>query len=414
MNDGPVLSLLGFPSLGRHRRFVAAIAVDAMGSGVFLPMSLLYFIAVTPLTLLEVGLAVSVGSAASLPAGLMIGGAVDRWGARSVLLTGNALQALGFMAYLWTQSMVAVTLWTMVIAVGRSAFWGSYGAIVAAISSPGERERWFGFLGALRNVGFAVGGLASGVAISLDSRAVFAGVVAVNATSYAVAFALLLGVPDTRGVPADTMPGTWREVLADRPYRWLVLTQLGHSLAIMVLNFALPVYVVEVLELPGWVSGAVFTLNTVMVGFGQGLVVLGLTGRVRWRILILVELVFAASWLVFWGASMFSAWWAIGVILLGAVVYTAAEMIGGPVLGALAVEAAPAHLRGRYLALTQLAWGIAGVIAPLAFAWLLSGRTQDLWVGLLGLSGLTIAITRRLGGQLPNAAQPVTNVAQVA
>jgi MFS family permease len=209
-----------------------------MGSGVFMPMSLLYFIAVTPLTLVQVGLAVSLGSAAALPAGLLIGGAVDKWGARSVLLAGNALQALGFVAYLWTQSLIAVTVWTVVIAVGRSAFWGSYGAIVAAISSPGERERWFGFLGALRNVGFAVGGLASGVAITLDSRAVFAWVVVVNAASYAVAFALLWGVPDSRGAPDDALPGTWREVIVDSAYRWLVVTQLGHSLAIMVLNFA--------------------------------------------------------------------------------------------------------------------------------------------------------------------------------
>jgi MFS family permease len=130
--------------------------------------------------------------------------------------------------------------------------------------------------------------------------------------------------------------------------------------------------------------------------------------------LILVEFFFAASWLVFLGASLFSTGLAIAVVLVGAVVYTAAEMIGGPVLGALAVEGAPAHLRGRYLALIQLAWGVAGVIAPLAYAWLLSGATADLWVGLLGLSTVTLAVTWRLGGQLPTASERVTNVAQAA
>ena len=47
----PVLKRLGFPSVGSHRRFVTAIAVDAVGSGVFMPISMLYFLVATPLSL---------------------------------------------------------------------------------------------------------------------------------------------------------------------------------------------------------------------------------------------------------------------------------------------------------------------------------------------------------------------------
>ena len=39
-----MLQRLGFPSVGPHRRFVTAIAVDALGSGVFMPLSMLYFL----------------------------------------------------------------------------------------------------------------------------------------------------------------------------------------------------------------------------------------------------------------------------------------------------------------------------------------------------------------------------------
>ena len=35
---------------GEHRRFVTAIAIDAVGSGVFMPVSMLYFLVATPLT----------------------------------------------------------------------------------------------------------------------------------------------------------------------------------------------------------------------------------------------------------------------------------------------------------------------------------------------------------------------------
>ena len=97
-DDGRVLQRLGFPSVGPHRRFVTAIAVDALGSGVFMPLSMLYFLAATPLSLLQVGLAISVASAIALPAGPLVGSLVDRLGAKHVLLAGNLLQAVGFFA----------------------------------------------------------------------------------------------------------------------------------------------------------------------------------------------------------------------------------------------------------------------------------------------------------------------------
>ena len=61
----------------------------------------------------------------------------------------------------------------------KSLHWSEaqYGNIVAAISVPGEREKWFGFLGALRNVGFALGGLLSGLAITIGTDTAYAAVV---------------------------------------------------------------------------------------------------------------------------------------------------------------------------------------------------------------------------------------------
>ena len=44
-----------------------------------------------------------------------IGALVDRVGAKRVLLVGNALQALGFFAYLVAESFAAVLLWTIVV-----------------------------------------------------------------------------------------------------------------------------------------------------------------------------------------------------------------------------------------------------------------------------------------------------------
>ena len=407
-----LLDRLGFPSIGEHRRFVTAIAVDAVGSGVFMPVCMLYFLVTTDLTLVQVGAIISIASAVSLPAGPLIGGIVDRWGAKHMLLAGNALQGIGYAAYLVTDSFWTVTAWTVVITIGRTAFWGSYGNIVAAIAVPGEREKWFGFLGALRNVGFAIGGLLSGLAITIGTPTAFSAIVAANVASYALAFALLLAVPPTVRGGHRAQAGAWTTVLRDRPYRLLWAAQLMFSTSMMVLNFAMPVYATTVLGLPGWVTGAVFTLNTVMVGFGQGLAVRAMTGRVRWRVLLLANVVFAASFLLMLGASRAGVVLAVGIVLVGSAVYTLGELSGGPVHGALSAEAAPEHLRGRYLSLIQLAWNLAGTIAPLAFAWLLDRGPSTLWLALLLVSAAGALLAVRLGAALPAAAARVTNKAE--
>jgi len=407
-----LLDRLGFPSFGNHRRFVTAIAVDAVGSGVFMPVCVLYFLVTTDLSLLRVGAAISLASAVALPAGPLLGGVVDRYGAKHVLLAGNLLQCFGFAAYLVTDSFVALTLWTVVVTVGRTAFWGSYGNIVAAISVPGEREKWFGFLGALRNVGFAVGGLLSGLAITIGTPTAYAAVVVANAVSYAVAFGLLLAVPAPPRTGHRAPADAWGLVLRDRPYRLLWAAQLAYSTSMMVLNFAMPVYATTVLHLPGWVTGAVFTLNTVIVGFGQGLAVRAMTGAVRWRVLLLTNAVFAASFVLMLGASWLSVGLATAVVLVGSVVYTLGEVLGGPVHGALSAEAAPDHLRGRYLSLIQLAWNLAGTVAPVAFAWLLTEGAGPIWLALLGVSLAGGLLAARLGRTLPLAAQRVSNRAE--
>ena len=99
-------------------------------------------------------------------------------------------------------------------------------------------------------------------------------------------------------------------------------------------------------------------------------------------------------------------------MLVGSAVYTVGEMLGGPVHGALSAEAAPEHLRGRYLSLIQLAWNLASTIAPIGFAWLLDRGPGSIWVAMLGvaLAGGLLAV--RLGTTLPQAARPVTNRAE--
>ena len=130
-----------------------------------------------------------------------------------MMLLGNLVQAVGMAAYLWADSLLAVALWTTLLNIGRQSFWGSFGNVVTAISAPGERELWFGFLQAVRNLGYSVGGVLAGVALQVGTDLAFQSVVVVNAVTFVLAFVLLLDVPDHRvahGLPTHpSRAGAW-------------------------------------------------------------------------------------------------------------------------------------------------------------------------------------------------------------
>ncbi|MCK9825613.1 MFS transporter [Nocardioides cavernae] len=405
-----MLTRLGFPHVGEHRRFVTAIVADTVGSGLFMPITLLYFLAMTDLSLVQVGSALSLSALLTMPGAFVIGSLVDRFGPRRMMLIGNLVQALGMVAYLWADSLVAVALWTTLLNIGRQSFWGSFGNVVTAISAPGERELWFGFLQAVRNLGYSVGGVLAGIALQVGTDVAYQSVVVINAVTFVLAFFLLLDVPDHRVATADDAPVEgWGTVLRDGPYLRLVLGQMGFVAGMMVLNFALPVYVAETIELPGWVVGAIFTVNTALVGLGQGLVVRRMTGQVRARMMGLAQLVFVTSYAMFVVAGWLPVWLAVAVMLVGAAVYTGGELVGGPVFSATAAEAAPDHLRGRYLGLFQLSWGIGGAVTPVAFTWLLAHGATTLWWVLVAVALASAAYLQTMPRTLPAAGLRVTH-----
>ena len=405
-----MLQRLGFPDVGRHRRFVSALGIDALGGGIWTPLSLLYFLRQTDLTLVELGLVMTVANLAVTPLVPYVGRLVDRLGPKTLMQTGNVIQAASFAAYPFVDSMVTVGLAVGVSTVGRTMFWGSNGPLITQITLPGEREQWFGFVQAMRNAGMGVGGLLAGLALSIGTDAAYEAVVIANSASFVVAFLFMTGV--TAGGRPEILPGRAGGrglVLRDRGYRWVVVATFCYALTEMTLNVAMPVYFADLLGLPAWVPGAVFVINTVMIGLGQGVVVRSMTGAVRVRVVLLAISFTASSFVMMYAADAVSVGLGTAVVLIAVVIYTLGELMAGPVLGALSAEAAPDEHRGRYMSVVQLGWNISGAVAPLLYASLLDAGSLAIWGGAVVLCALWALVSLRMAAALPRARERVTN-----
>jgi MFS family permease len=416
LEDGGVLQRLGFPDVGPHRRFVSALAIDAVGSGIWMPLSMLYFLHQTSLGLVRLGLAMTIANTVVIPVVPVIGSLVDRVGPRRVMQAGNAGAAVAFVLYPFAHSLWSVTLLVLCATATRSAFWGALGPMVTQITRPGEREIWFGFLQAMRNAGYGVGGVLAAVALTVGTGAAFQAVVLANAASYVVAFVLMLGVAGgaraARGPEAREARAGWWVAFADRGYRMLIAVIFCYALTETTLNVTMPVYFVDTLGLPGWVPGTVFVINTVMIGVGQGLVVRSMTGAVRRRVLLTAITFSAVSFVLMYAAHALSVVTVVVVVLLAAVVYTLGEMTAGPVVSALSAETPPPDQRGRYMAATQLAWSSSSAVAPLLWSALLHRGPLAAWAGPVLLCVVWAGLVELLAVRMSQVSRPVTNVAE--
>jgi MFS family permease len=396
---------------------LAALAIDALGSGLFLPISLLYFSKVSDIELSLVGIVLSISAAATLPLPVWVGQLVDRFGAYRIVIAAQVLQAVGFFGYLIVSGPFSLALAALIVTAGQRAFWSSaFTLIVDFTSSPGPpldahgkqgpgdgQDQWFAVVGMLQAAGHGLGGFITGSLLTAASETVWRLLVSVNATTFVVAALLLLfGVRTHVSTPAKKGPhGGYRLLLADRPYQALILVNSLFALCSVFLGLALPVYLIEgVPTAPHWLVGPLLALNTVLLATGQTLAVRLVRPLPRGRALACA----GALWVV-WSVAMAAAidipaTVIVPYLVIVTMLYTLAELVHAPLSNTLAAAAAPRESRGRYLAVFQYSFMLAKIVAPGLFTVLFTRSPVLPWIvigTLVGVGSLgMLALERRL------------------
>ncbi|MEU1783328.1 MFS transporter [Streptomyces abikoensis] len=391
-------------------RYLAAVSAEAVGGGMYVPVSLLYFHRVAGLPLGQVGGALTVAALVGLAVSPFFGALVDRLGARTVVAVGFAVRAVGFVCYpfvhQWWQLLAAATL----VAVGDRSFQASIQALISELAQGAERQRMIATQSSLRNAGFGVGGLLASLALAADADWAYHAVVLGSGAGLALAAVLIAGLPSGR-VPAATTntteadgkaSGGYGAVLRDRPYLGLTLATVPLAFCYSSLSVILPVYTTQTLHASASLPGLLFTVNTVLVALAQVPVNSWTSKWRRTRVSAMGGVVFAASFLGFAVLSALDG----GVVLvsgllLTTVLYTGGELLHSPSSGALSTDAAPDALRGRYLAVYYLSWSVAKAAAPALFTTLLAVSANLTWLLLAGGVLLGSLAMLRLEPRLP-------------
>ncbi|GAA4856091.1 MFS transporter [Saccharopolyspora rosea] len=397
--------------MGRIKRAVlfATLAVDALGSGLFVPISLLYFTRVPRIELAVVGVLLSTATAATLPLPALVGHLVDRVGAHRVVVSAQLLQAVGFFGYLAVSDEITLVLAAFLVSTGQRAFWSSIFTFVSEIAARDPRRRrdeWFAVVGMAQAGGYGTGGLVAGLLLSAPETT-WRTLITISASAFTLAaLVLIAGFSDVCGrAAAEPVRGGYRNLVRDRPFLGLVLVNSLFTLSHSFLGVALPIYVARGLpDAPSWLVGPLLAMNTAVLALGQARATKVVRDLPRTRSLALAGAMWSA-----WGLAMACAVLVPGRAVLGYLVvvtlcFTAAELVHAPTSNALASAVAPDATRGRYLAVFQYSFTISGMVAPALFATLFSTAAPLPWIAIAALAATGAVGMLRLEKHLPQQA----------
>jgi MFS family permease len=386
------------------RGLFAALFIDAVGSGLWLPFNLIFFTRAQGVSLGSVGIALTLGALAGLVVGQLSGGVLDRVGPHRALAVSNLTRALIFGVYPFVHHPLEVALVVAVVSSGDRVFWTANYPYLSSWARGRDVDKLFGTIGVLQLVGLGLGAAAAGT-FANDTAALHS-LAWLNGASFAVSGILLARQP-ARPIAVDAAAlgepvGRPRSAWGDRPY----LLLCGVQILLVLLNSSyviiLPLLILRNFHGPTWLVGlSIVVANAVLAGCQKPVLRFTRTRPRRTAILAALPVYVVSFGLLVGLDHHVGEGLVVAAVLIAAALGGFGESLSITLMISAADAAAPADSRGRYSAAFQTSWGLAEVIAPLLFTRLLLGGNAVLWLTLAVLAVLTAPVVIRASRSLP-------------
>lgn len=400
------------PPPGPARPLAAAQLADSIGLGGYLVCSALYFTRIVGLSPTQVGLGLTIGWAVGFIAAVPLGHLADRRGARGIAAALALCTAAALVLFLFVGSFVPFVVVACLYSTALCGLNAARQALLAGLVAAPDRTRVRAVLASAVNGGIAVGAGLGAVALQLDTAPAYLAVFVVDAAGLAVSALVLLRLPVVAPTPAGA-PGEPRlAVLRDRPYALVSLLNMLLQLHIPLITLAIPLWIVERTDAPGWTVAALLVLNTLSVVLFQVKVasrVTDLTSATRMVRLAGVTLLAAC---VVFATSGFGApaWLAVAILLVAAALQACAEMMQASGAWEISFGLAPEGRHGQYQGFFGSGFTVARMLGPLVVTTLVLGWGTAGWL-LLGavfaLAGLAMGPAVRWAQRMSQVDQPV-------
>jgi MFS family permease len=336
--------------------------VNSSGSSMVWPFLTIYLREKLDLPLTTVTLLLTVNSMASLVTTFIAGPITDRFGRKWVMLISMFANSLTYLGMIMATTLQSWVVLMILIGAFNPIYRVGGDSMVADLVEPQRRPNAYALLRMITNLGIAIGPAVGGFLATVSYTYVFA---IASAASMTFALIILLLVRETK--PAldlasssskDRTSAGYSAVLRDYGFLMFCAIYALAGMAYVMFMVLLPVFAKENFGVIESQYGFIMATNAAMVVIFQ-YPVTSLVSRYPRLLVIAVGSLFYAIGVgsVALGAGFIG-------FLISMIILTIGELIVMPTSTALTADLAPADMRGRYMSLYGLTFGIGIGIGP--------------------------------------------------
>jgi len=391
-----------FPSL--FWVVVGTLFIDGIGATLLFPFFALYITQKFGVGMTQAGVLLGISSLFGL-VGSMLGGALtDTFGRRKLILFGLAFSGLSSLLFGFASDIRI--LYPLVIIVGLlSRVSGpAHDAMLADILPEAKRQEGYGIMRVAFNYAWIFGTALGGLIAARSFLALFVTDAVLSVTVALILYRFLSETKpasDTEMKKDESLLKTvvgYRLVVRDVAFMGFILTGTVALIVYQQQYSSFPVYLRNVHQIDSKSYGVMLSITGLEVVLFQ----FWISRTIRKYSPFLMMMLSAIFFMIGFGMINFVSSFAL--LLIVVLIITVGEMIFFPTSSALAANFAPVEMRGRYMAVANLAWAIPATIGPGAAGLILDGQNPHLlwYIGgsLCAVSALGFYILHRwLGTQ---------------
>ncbi|MBK8617778.1 MAG: MFS transporter [Anaerolineales bacterium] len=374
---------------------IAGIIISTAGGSMIWPFLLIYASGKLHLPLSTVAVLISINAGTGLLSSFLAGTLADKIGRKVVMVFSLALNGIAYFFLMRAETYPQFVILMILIGLSNPLYQVGADAMLADMIPSEKRTEAYAINRIANNAAFGIGPAVGGFLASTSYNFAFygaaAGFIIYSLLLFFLAHETLdktLSVTKTNSLAEQAQDKEgYARVFRDKRYTAFVFLMAIGLIAPTMLWILMPVYAKINFNIPEALYGWIPTTNALMCVFIQ-FSVTQITRRYKTLPVatagMLIYAIGAGS------VALMTGFWG---FWLSMVILTFGELTLVPTASKYVADIAPADLRGRYMSVYWLGWGLARTLAPLIGGFLNDNLfPQAIWIG-----GLLIGLTSALG-----------------
>lgn len=375
---------------------ITGIVISTAGGSMIWPFMLIYASSKLNLPLSTVATLMSINAGTGLLSSLLAGTLADKVGRKIVMNTSLVLNGIAYYFLMMAETYPQFVVLMILAGLSNPLYQVGADAMLADMIPSEKRTDAYAINRIANNAAFALGPAIGGFLAATSYNLAFYGAAAGFLTYALLLFFLAHETLVREPNPAIEQPAAVNKkepaegftyIIKDRQFMaFISLVALG-LIAPTMLWILMPVYSKTNFGISEALYGWIPTTNAIMCVFIQYPVTQITRRRPTLPVIAVGMLIYALG---AGSVALMSHFWG---FWLSMVILTFGELTIVPTASKYVADIAPAHLRGRYMSVYWLAWGLARTSSPLLGGYLNDAISpRSIWIG-----GLLIGLTSALG-----------------